>query len=103
MTPLIHADLLRSAQDAFLAVYNYYGFGLLESVYCGALELELLDRGHRVAREMMLNVDYKGRHVSWQRVDFLVDDKLIIEVKATEVLPAYAERQLLNYLACSSI
>ena len=95
---LIHAPITRSINGAFFEVYNYYGYGLSESVYCGALELELMDRGHQVAREVLVEIEYKGRHVAWQRLDMLVDNRVIVEVKATEKLPPYSERQLLNYL-----
>lgn len=54
-----------------------------------------------VAREVAVAVDYKGRHVGWQRLDMLVDGKVIVEVKSAEVLPKYAPRQLLSYLRVS--
>jgi GxxExxY protein len=100
--PEAEYDRVQSIVGAFYAVYNYYGYGLLESVYCGALEHELTDRGHRVAREVSFDVTYKGRHVARQRVDMLVDDWVIVEVKATEHLPPYAKRQLVNYLRATS-
>src|SRR4051794_20027894 len=92
------SDRERSIIGAFYAVYNYYGYGLAESVYAGALEIELLDRGHTVVRELAVAVMYKGRHVAWQRLDTVVDDRVILEIKATEVLPRFAGRQLINYL-----
>lgn len=98
---LLAADLTHSIVGAFFAVYNYYGYGLVESVYAGALEYELLDRGHAVVRELAIEVDYKGRHVSWQRLDMVVDNRLILEIKATEKLPLFATRQLVNYLRVS--
>jgi GxxExxY protein len=98
---LLAADLTHSVVGAFFAVYNYYGYGLVESVYAGALEYELVDRGHVVARELAVQVDYKGRHVAWQRLDMVVDNRLILEIKATEKLPLFATRQLVNYLRVS--
>jgi GxxExxY protein len=99
--PLSEPELLHSIVGAFYTVYNYYGYGLAESIYCGALEYELLDRGHCVAREVAIPVSYKERHVAWQRLDMLVDRKVIVEIKATDSLPPYAKRQLLNYLRAS--
>jgi GxxExxY protein len=96
------SDRERSIIGAFYAVYNYYGYGLAESVYAGALEIELLDRGHTVVRELAVAVMYKGRHVAWQRLDTVVDDRVILEIKATEVLPRFAGRQLINYLHVTS-
>ncbi|HTI64432.1 MAG TPA: GxxExxY protein [Gemmatimonadaceae bacterium] len=95
---LVERALVGSIIDSFYAVYNYFGFGLAEVVYAGALELELLDRGHAVARELAVAVAYKGRHVAWQRLDMVVDDKVIVELKATDKLPPFAARQLINYL-----
>ena len=95
---LIERELVHSIVTAFHSVYNYYDFGLAESLYCGALEYELRDRGHSVAREVAVDVEYKGRHVGWQRIDLIVDGKVVVEVKASEALPKYAKRQLLSYL-----
>jgi GxxExxY protein len=83
---------------AFFEVYNYFGYGLAEPVYAGGLELELLDRGHEVVRELAVSVCYKARHVAWQRLDMVVDNRIILEIKATELLPPYAKRQIVNYL-----
>jgi GxxExxY protein len=98
----IRSDRERSILGAFYAVYNYYGYGLAESVYAGALEYELLDRGHTVVRELAVDVTYKGRHVAWQRLDMVVDNTVILEIKATEILPRFAGRQLINYLHVTS-
>ena len=58
-----------SITGAFYAVYNYYGPGLLESIYSSALEDELTQRGHHVDREVQIAVAYTGRRVGWQRID----------------------------------
>lgn len=94
---------IRPITDAFFTVYNYFGPGLVESAYCGGLEYELIKSGHRVAREAALEIRYKGIHVAWQRADFLVDESVIVEVKATELLAPTAKPQLMNYLAATSI
>jgi GxxExxY protein len=57
---LIHSGVTHSIVGGFFVVYNYYGYGLAESIYAGALELELADRGHHVAREVAVEVSYKG-------------------------------------------
>ncbi len=98
-----HDELSRSIIGGFYDVYNYYGFGLAESVYCGALELELVARGHAVAREVSVAVRYKGHHVAWQRLDMLVDRTIIVEIKAAERLAPYARRQLVNYLRATPL
>ena len=73
---------IRPITEAFLTVYNYFGYGLVEAAYCGALALELRDRGHKVIRETVIDVRYKQRHVAWQRLDLIIDDQVIVEVKA---------------------
>ena len=95
---LIEARRVESIIGGFYAVYNYYGYGLPEAAYAGALEYELRDRGHEVDRELAVRIDYKGRPVCWVRLDFVVDQRIVLEAKATEKLPPYTERQLLNYL-----
>jgi len=98
MPHLLEADRAGSIIGAFYAVYNYYGPGLAESVYSGALEEELLGRGHQVVRELLVSVQYHGRHAAYQRLDFVVDDKVVVELKATERLSRFAEQQLISYL-----
>jgi GxxExxY protein len=95
---LLEAQRVHSIVGAFYTVYNYYGYGLSESVYAGALECELLDRGHVVVRELAVAVSYKGHHVAWQRLDMVVDQRVIVENKATEKLSPAAAPQLINYL-----
>lgn len=95
---LLIERLTYSVIGAFYVVYNELGFGFLEHIYKRALELELIARGHRVVREVDVRVNYKGRDIGWQRLDFVVDDILVIEVKSTRMLEPNATRQLYNYL-----
>lgn len=61
---LLEAERVQSILGAFFTVYNYYGYGLNEAVYAGALEYELTARGHEVVRELAVSVEYHGRHVT---------------------------------------
>jgi GxxExxY protein len=88
---------------AFFEVYNTLGYGFLERVCADALEIERLERGRSVRREIAIPVWYKGRRISPQRVDMIVDDRVLLEIKSTNVLPADAERQLMNYLRATSL
>jgi len=99
---IIERERVKSIVGGFYAVYNYFGFGLAEPVYAGALTLELQDRGHSVRREVSVDIKYKGRHVARQRLDVVVDDCIIVEVKATDQLSGWAARQLLNYLRATA-
>ena len=80
---LIEEALTYSVIGAFFEVYNTLGFGFLEHLYVLALERELIVRGHRVRREVKVDVWYKGKILARQRLDMIVDDKLIVEVKST--------------------
>src|SRR5581483_8503597 len=95
---LLYDDLSRSVIGAFFDVYNELGFNVLESIYCVALCEELRRRGHHAQREVWIDVFYKGSPIARQRIDLIVDDRLVVEVKAGELLPRFARRQLLNYL-----
>ena len=99
---LLEADRVGSILDAFYAVYNYYGHGLSEAVYAGALEHELRDRGHTVVRELMVSIYYHGRFVARQRLDMVVDNRIIVENKATEKLVQANRMQLVGYLKATS-
>jgi GxxExxY protein len=96
--PLPQYDLAHSIVGAFFDVYNYFGYGFAESVYANALRHELNARGHETAREVSVPIAYKGYTIARQRLDLLVDRAVIVEVKASDVLPVHARRQLLNYL-----
>ena len=98
---LLEAARVHSIVGAFYAVYNYFGYGLRELVYATALEYELIERGHQVTRELAIPVSYKGRHVAWQRIDRVVDNAVIVEIKATEKLSPADKPQLITYLRAS--
>jgi GxxExxY protein len=100
---LIEEQLTGSVIGAFYDVYNTLGFGFLEHVYKMALERELVARGHRVAREVSVAVQYKGQELTSQRVDMMVDERLVVEAKATVELHKSASRQLYNYLKSTNL
>ena len=82
MRRLIHERLTRSVIESFYEVYNGLGFGFLEHVYRSALCYELRLKGHSVAREFGTSVMYKGLEISRQRLDLVVDQKVVLETKA---------------------
>jgi GxxExxY protein len=95
---LVEARLTGSVIGAFFEVYNNLGYGFLGHVYVMALERELIARKHRVAREVAVQVFYKGDHLAEQRLDMIVDQKLVVETKSTHELHKSANRQVYNYL-----
>src|SRR3954471_13665606 len=100
---LIDEQLTRSVIGAFYTVYNTLGFGFLERVYMMALERELRDRGHAVGREVYVPVCYKDTVISRQRIDMIVDERLVIEAKSTQELHNSAARQVYNYLRATRL
>jgi GxxExxY protein len=68
---LVEEALTHSAIGAFFEVYNTLGFGFLEIVYEMALERELSERSHQVAREVWVPVIYKGHELCKQRLDMI--------------------------------
>lgn len=100
---LIDEALTQSIIGAFFRTYNRLGFGFLESICCAALERELRDRGHVVQREVSVSVWYKGRQVGCQKLDMLVDGRVIVEVKSAAILHRSATRQLYNYLRATDL
>jgi len=85
--------------DASIHVHKELGPGLLESVYQWCLYLELTSRGISVKQEVSVPVIYKGKFSGKEfRIDLLVENEIIIELKAVEfVLPVH-EAQLITYL-----
>ena len=85
-------------------VHEYFGNGLLEKVYESALEHRLVKAGFKVERQKPLKVfDSDGYCVGEYFVDMMVDDKLIIELKATKALAPEHLAQTLNYLKITGI
>lgn len=95
--------LTRSVIGAFFEVYNTLGFGFLEHVYLLALERELRGRGHSVGREVGVCITYKGEDLTFQRLDMIVDDTLVVEIKSSYELHAAARRQVFNYLRAMNL
>ena len=101
---MIQDPLSKTVIGGAIAVHRELGPGLLESVYETCLLRELLMRGLHVARQVRLPVRYRGEVVSGAfRVDLLVEDALIIEVKAVESLLEIHRAQLLTYLKLSGL
>ena len=82
----------------FYKVYNALGDGFLEKVYVGAIKIEFDKIGLRCVREMPIKVNYEGVVVGEYLADFLVEEKVLVEIKAIPELRDKDERQLKNYL-----
>jgi GxxExxY protein len=100
---LAEENLTHEIIGAFFYVYNTLHHGFLESVYARALEDVLTRLGHRAVREVRVPVWFENQVIGYHRLDMLVDDKIVIEIKATERLPDAATRQLRSYLMATHL
>ncbi len=98
---LVERELSYRIISAFFEVYNALGYGLLESLYVAALVIALKARGLRVDREVWVPVYFRDQLIGNQRLDLVVEDRIIIEVKSTELLSKAGARQLRSYLTAS--
>lgn len=95
---LLHQDLSSLIIKTFYEVYNELGYGFLEKVYQNALLIELKNRGLQVSSNEKIKVYYKGENVGDYYADIIVNNTIIVELKATEFIVEAFENQLLNYL-----
>jgi GxxExxY protein len=100
---MLHEEITSQIIAAFYAVYNKLGYGFLEKVYENALILELRKAGLKVLQQVPIEVCYDGQPVGEYFADLLVEDKVILEVKATEALIKAHENQLVNYLKATRL
>jgi len=92
-------DIATAVLDAAFKIHRILGPGLLESVYQATLDFELQKRGLRVIQQVGLPVYYEEIKLELGfRVDLIVADKVIIEIKSVEVLAPVHRKQLLTYL-----
>jgi GxxExxY protein len=95
---LLHKDLTEAIIKTFYDVYNELGYGFLEKVYQNAMYIELKARGFNVEAQKQIKVYYKGQEVGLYYADLVVNDTIILELKAAEVIIEEFEWQLINYL-----
>ena len=91
-------ELTYKINGAIYEVNKVLGSGFLEKVYENALFLELNNRGLNAACQVPINVEYKNVNVGEYIADMVVEDSVIIEIKAIEALQKVHEAQILNYL-----
>jgi GxxExxY protein len=94
----LHRDTSFQIIAAVYEVHNVLGFGFLESVYQKALVKELLLRGLKAEAQKEIIIRYKGEDIGSFYADIVVNDDIILELKAIENLTKAHEAQLLNYL-----
>jgi len=97
-------DFSHDIIGAAVEVQRVLGVGLLESAYAGALAIELRERGLSFRREVPVNAIYKGADVGiGYRADFIVENSVILELKAMDDVADVHRAQLLSYLRLSGL
>ena len=99
----IHQELTKDILASVFRVHNSIGCGLLEKVYGNALSWDLKLNNRQVVEEKEFKVVYREREVGVYYGDLVVDEKVIVEVKAVDALLNVHRAQLLNYLRISGL
>jgi GxxExxY protein len=95
---MLHADVTDGIIKAFYKVYNSLGYGFLERVYENALLIELTSSGFQAVQQLPIQVFYEQQLVGEYFADILVNDLVILELKAAENIRDEHIAQLTNYL-----
>lgn len=99
----LHSDISKIILEAFYNVYNTLGFGFLEKVYENSMMIELKKLVLDVKQQQHIDVYYDDTKVGNYFEDLIVEDIIIVELKAAEALCEEHEAQLVNYLRATEI
>jgi len=99
----LHSELTKKIIRAAYDVFDELGHGFLESIYEKALTKVLRDRGHMVENQKPITVFFQGENMGKFKADMLVDEKVMVELKANERLHPANISQLINYLRATEI
>ena len=100
---LVSKEIIDTILSKFYSVYNDLGYGFLERVYQNALYFTLIDEGLECETEKIIKVYHNDRVVGDYRADLLVENVVLLELKASEELNPANEKQLINYLKATDI
>ena len=104
MTELLHKDLVYDIVGCAMEVHSELGPGLLESVYEEALIIVFLEKGLQYEQQKELRIKFRGRFLEKLfSADLIVDNKVILELKAISQLKPIDEAQLINYLKATGL
>jgi len=98
-----HKELTEKVIKIFYRVYNKLGYGFLEKVYENAMMIELEEEKIPAVSQFPIQVTYEGRIIGEYFADILVDNRVIVEIKAAKGLAEENEAQLLNYLKATDV
>ena len=98
-----HKELTENIIKIFYRVFNKLGYGFLEKIYENAMMIEFRREGIPAVPQSPIKVFYEGEIIGEYYADILVDNKVIVEIKAAKRLAEENEAQLLNYLKATDI
>ena len=98
----LHSALTGDILKAYYKVYNTLGYGFLEKVYENAMMIELRKMGLQAVQQQRIKVYYESEKVGEYFADILVENKVIVELKAKKTLHPDDEAQLYNYLKATT-
>lgn len=99
----IHSDITNTIIKCYYSTYNTLGFGFLEKVYENALLIELRKEGLKCNAQHPVEVHYDGLKMGQYFADIIINNCVIIEIKAAEAICEEHEAQLTNYLKATDI
>ncbi|MBI3788110.1 MAG: GxxExxY protein [Ignavibacteriales bacterium] len=100
---LLHSDITDDILKTFFHVYNLLGYGFLEKVYENAMVIALKQTKYSLKQQHPIKVYFEENLIGEYFADLLIDDKVIVELKASETIAKEHEAQLLNYLKATQI
>ncbi len=103
MKPFLHKELTNRIIGIYYEVYTDLGFGFLEKVYQNDMFYELQRQGYEVEAQKPIKVFHKGVIVGEYFADILVENQVLLELKAADKLALEHEYQLINYLKATNV
>ncbi|WP_278034342.1 GxxExxY protein [Flavobacterium nitratireducens] len=103
MSELLHKKITDDILKVYFDIYNHLGYGFLEKVYQNAMYFELQKKGYKVEAQKSIKVYLKGQLIGEYYADLLIEDRIIIELKACELLMSVHVAQLMNYLKATKV
>lgn len=100
---LLHKEVAEKVIKAFYKIYNTLGYGFLEKVYENAMAIELQKMGFEIKCQYPITVYYENEIVGEYYADIIINDIIVLELKAANALLEEHECQLINYLKATEI
>ena len=98
-----HQEVTEKIIGVFYEVYNELRHGFLESVYEQAMLIALSDAGLHVDRQLPITVNFRGQVVGEFRADIVVNNQVIVEIKAARAIGSAYEAQIMHYLRATNV